>query len=317
MPKVSVIVPIYGVEKYIERCACSLFEQTLDDIEYIFVNDCTKDKSMEVLKETLTRYPHRESQVKIVDLPVNGGLPRARVQGLQQATGDYVAHCDSDDWVDVNAYEKLYNKAVDTDADIVFCDYYKGDEASQIYVHRPIDITSSKNALDSITKHVTWNIWSGITRRSLYQTDDLRFPVMNNGEDFAFMFQLIYNAEKLAKIDEPLYYYFFNPSSITNTSSEEAYVKRYEQLLANTELVIDFIERKGQAKNYKDLVNCYKLFCRTKISPLTRDRKYRKMWFATFPELGATDIITNKTVPFKTILNYVAVVFGVYHLINR
>ena len=317
MPKISVIVPIYGVEKYIERCACSLFEQTMDDIEYIFVNDCTKDNSMGILKATLSRYPHRESQVKILDLPVNGGLPRARVQGLQMATGDYIAHCDSDVWVEVKAYEKLYDKAVSMDADIVFCDYYKGDETNLTYVHRPIDVTSSRNALYSITKHVTWNIWSGIVRRSLYQTEDLRFPVMNNGEDFAFMFQLIYNAEKLAKIDEPLYYYFFNLSSITNTPSEDAYVKRYEQLLTNTELVIDFIERKGQTKNYKDLVNCYKLFCRTKISPLTKDRKYRRMWFATFPELGVTDIMTNKVVPFKTILNCLAVVLGVYHLINR
>ena len=99
MPKVSVIVPVYGVEKYIERCARSLFEQTLDDMEFIFVDDCTKDESIEVLKRVIDLYPVRKDQVKIIHHAVNKGLSRARETGVNAATGDYIGHCDSDDWV--------------------------------------------------------------------------------------------------------------------------------------------------------------------------------------------------------------------------
>ena len=108
MTKVSVIVPIFGVEKYIERCARSLFEQTLNDMEIIFVDDCTKDNSIRVLKTTIEDYPARINQIKILHHEVNKGLSHARETGVKAATGDYIAHCDSDDWVDINMYESLY-----------------------------------------------------------------------------------------------------------------------------------------------------------------------------------------------------------------
>ena len=119
--KVSVIIPVYNVEQYIERCARSLFEQTLDDIEYIFVNDCTPDKSMEVLARVLDDYPARKRQVSIINMPVNGGLPKVRRAGVEAATGDYIIHCDSDDWVDVTMYEKMWKKAVEGEYDMVLC----------------------------------------------------------------------------------------------------------------------------------------------------------------------------------------------------
>ena len=111
-PKVSVIVPIYGVEAYIERCAVSLFEQTLDDIEYIFVNDCTPDESMKILSHVLSRYPHRTDQVVIINQPKNMGAAKAREVGIKAAKGEYIIHCDSDDWVDKDMYFLMYQEAV-------------------------------------------------------------------------------------------------------------------------------------------------------------------------------------------------------------
>ena len=122
MPKVSVIVPVYGVEKYIERCDRSLFEQTLEDIEFIFVDDCTPDKSIEILKNVLEDYPLRKKQVLIISHEKNMGLPIARQSGLKVASGDYIIHCDSDDWVDTTMYEKMYNKAIEDGSDVVVCD---------------------------------------------------------------------------------------------------------------------------------------------------------------------------------------------------
>ena len=100
MPKVSVIVPVYGVERYMERCARSLFEQTLDDIEFIFVDDCSPDRSLDILNEVLEEYVDRQLQTQIVRLDQNGGLPNARKVGLRLATGNYIIHCDSDVWVE-------------------------------------------------------------------------------------------------------------------------------------------------------------------------------------------------------------------------
>lgn len=106
MSKVSVIVPIYGVEKYIERCARSLFEQTLDDIEYIFVDDCSPDKSIEILNAVIADYPQKIPYIKIIQHKKNKGLPLARRSGWKAATGEYIANCDSDDWVDSALFEK-------------------------------------------------------------------------------------------------------------------------------------------------------------------------------------------------------------------
>jgi glycosyltransferase involved in cell wall biosynthesis len=111
MYKISVVVPVYNVAKYIERCVCSLMEQTLNDIEYIFVNDCTPDNSIEILKQTLKRYPHRKYDVKIIHHCHNQGPFETRNSGLVVATGEFISYCDSDDWVDVAMYESLYLKA--------------------------------------------------------------------------------------------------------------------------------------------------------------------------------------------------------------
>ena len=122
--KVSVCIPVFGVEKYIERCARSLFEQTMQEgIEFIFVNDCTPDRSIELLRQVLEEYPHRKEQVKILHHEKNRGLVAARKTGLAAACGDYIIHCDSDDWVDKDFYEKMYLKAVEEEADVVYCNF--------------------------------------------------------------------------------------------------------------------------------------------------------------------------------------------------
>lgn len=127
MPKVSVIIPIYGVQKYIERCVRSLFEQTLDDIEYLFIDDCSPDGSVRIIMRILDEYPNRKEQVIIHRMEQNSGQAKVREWGMKNATGDYVIHCDSDDWTDLMMYESMYQKALEEDADVVVCDYYKSD----------------------------------------------------------------------------------------------------------------------------------------------------------------------------------------------
>ena len=109
MPKVSVIVPIYNVEKYIEKCINSLLSQTLEDIQIILVNDGSKDNSGNIAKE----YEKNNKDRVIYVEKENGGLSDARNYGLKYATGDFIAFLDSDDYIEKNAYEEMYNKAID------------------------------------------------------------------------------------------------------------------------------------------------------------------------------------------------------------
>lgn len=132
-PKVSVYIPVYGVEKYIEKCAQTLFEQTLDDLEYVFVDDCTPDNSFQILEQVLEKYPNRKSQVKIVHHKMNQGVCIARKTGIQHCTGEYITCCEPDDWVETTMYEELYNKVKETGADMVACDHYRESESGTQY----------------------------------------------------------------------------------------------------------------------------------------------------------------------------------------
>ena len=121
--KVSVLVPIYGVEKYIGQCAKTLFAQTYADIEYVFVDDCTPDRSIEVLQQILAEYPQRKNQVRIIRHEHNRGLGAARKTAFDATTGDFVLNVDSDDHLPLDAVEKLVACQQQTGADIVSGSY--------------------------------------------------------------------------------------------------------------------------------------------------------------------------------------------------
>ena len=124
--KVSIIVPVYNVEAYLERCLDSLVNQTLQDIEIIVVNDGTKDNSQAIIDEYVKNYPGKVYGY----IKENGGLSDARNYGIPYAKGEYVAFVDSDDYVDVTMYEKLYNKAVEQGSEMVVCGYFKVDDSN-------------------------------------------------------------------------------------------------------------------------------------------------------------------------------------------
>ena len=119
MPKISIIVPVYNVEKYIERCLKSLVNQTLQDIEIIIVNDGSQDKSEEIIEKYVKE---NHNKIKYYEKS-NGGLSSARNYGIEYATGEYIAFLDSDDYVETNMYEEMYNLAKKENADMVECDY--------------------------------------------------------------------------------------------------------------------------------------------------------------------------------------------------
>ena len=123
-PQVSIIVPVYKVEQFVGRCARSLFGQTFHDLEFIFVDDASPDRSIQIIKDVLKEYPEREPQCVFLRHPVNKGLTSTRNTGLRRATGKYILHCDSDDWQDVRMVEKMYAAVADKNADVAICDFY-------------------------------------------------------------------------------------------------------------------------------------------------------------------------------------------------
>ena len=122
---ISVIVPVYGVEKYIIRCVKSIFRQTMTErVEFIFVNDCTTDRSMELLADIIGDYPQLSSRVIIINHPRNRGLAVARQTGLEAARGEYILHLDSDDFFEPDMLEVLYQAALTGNSDVVVSDFF-------------------------------------------------------------------------------------------------------------------------------------------------------------------------------------------------
>ena len=217
MPKVSVCIPVYGVEKYIERCARSLFEQTMiDGIEFIFVNDCTKDNSIEILEQVLSEYPQRKDQVKIIHHEKNGGLVAARNTGLKHTTGDYIIHCDSDDWVDLNMYEAMYNKAIATDADMVYCDFYESSENKDCLVTHAGTCNAEKLIKEMFYGITHSALWNKMFKREIALRSDLYCPDhICMCEDLLRVVQMLTRCKRIAYIAEPHYFYRWNFSSIS------------------------------------------------------------------------------------------------------
>ena len=167
-PLVSVIVPVYNVEKYIGECARSLFAQTLEEVEYIFVNDCTPDGSMEVVRKIMEEFPGRADAVKFVDKPRNQGLPAARKSGLELAEGVYIAHCDSDDWMEPDMLERMYREAEANDADGVVCGWFRDNEPAPTKYSR-----TGENCRDFILKDMIAvgemeSVWRFMIKREVY-----------------------------------------------------------------------------------------------------------------------------------------------------
>ena len=286
MPKVSVIIPVYGVEKYIERCARSLFEQTLDDIEYIFVDDCSPDKSIAILENIIKEYQPRlkkeHKNVRIERLSKNCGLPNVRRYGINLATGDYIAHCDSDDWVDVHMYEEMYNKAIEEDADVVVCDFCSTDCENEQYSKGLISKERENVIVDVLLWRIAGCLWNKLVRRKEYTDHDLNYPTHNMGEDAALIVQILWNAKRISYLPEPFYYYYMNQTSITKDVSDDNKIRqRFLQATANVEIIEQFLDGKATGK-IKDALTKY-IFEQSYliVSLATRNKDDLKKWQAS------------------------------------
>lgn len=235
-PLVSLIVPIYGVEAYIEQCARSVLGQTYSDMEFIFVNDGTRDGSMDVLSRVLKDFPDRN--VKIVNKE-NAGLPQARKSGLEVATGEYVMHVDADDWIEADAAARLVEKALETGADLVYCDFWKEyANRSKLDHERLYTVETKARWMKRLYNDGAYGyVWCKFAKRSLYE--GIFAPRFNMHEDIIFSTQLIFRATKIAQLSVPLIHYRrTNDSSATRV----ARAKRRTQSARN---ILDLVANGG------------------------------------------------------------------------
>jgi glycosyltransferase involved in cell wall biosynthesis len=222
--KVSVLVPVYGTEAYIERCAISLFEQDYENVEFIFVNDCTNDSSIIILRDVIARYPHRIGQIRIIDHLCNQGLAAARRTALMYATGEYILNVDSDDFLEPLCLSTIMNMAVKSNTDIVYFDYYKYNNGYRHIVRQKKIVDNIEYIKLILELDLAACVWNKLIRRELY-IDNGILPVVgvDTGEDLITTVPLIYKTKKILYVDTPLYNYVYNPKSYTNNINRKAF----------------------------------------------------------------------------------------------
>ena len=254
MPKVSILVPVYNVSAYIERCAHSLFRQTLDDVEYIFVDDCTPDDSMAKLEAVLAQYPERAGQVKIVRHERNWGLAVARRTALLAASGEYVCCVDSDDYVDADMAQCMYRRAVDEQADIVVADYWDEYSKQTVLCTDLVSPSMEENRVNVLTcgKEVSPSLWNKLIRRKFWVEANVFAPEgLNYGEDRHVVTRLYYQARKIVKVDAAFYHYsHFNAGAITRGKD----ARHFEDVILFWKLMDEFLAEHGLAEKYRDTV---------------------------------------------------------------
>ena len=238
MPKVSVIVPIYNVEKYLEKCINSLLSQTLEDIQIILVNDGSKDNSGNIAKECEKNNKNRIIYVE----KENGGLSDARNYGLKYATGDFIAFLDSDDYIEKNAYEEMYNKAIEENADYVECDFI-WEFPNKIRVDKQYPYKNKKEML-SFVRVVAWN---KLIKRQLITDNNLEFPKGLRYEDVEFTYKLIPFINKFAYVDKPFIHYVQREGSIANVQNE-----RTAEIFTVLNNVIEFYKKNNIYEEYRN-----------------------------------------------------------------
>ena len=205
MQKLTIIVPVYNSELYLKKCLNSLLNQTLKDMEIICVNDGSTDGSLDILKS----FAQKDSRIKIIDKK-NEGQSVARNIAIEQASGEYLGFVDSDDWVDLDYFEKLYNAAKKYDCDIACAGYKKckkfvkpvKKKYKKYEVYKDIN---SKVKADNIPRHNY--IWNKIYKRESWLNAGIKFPEGRVYEDIAILIKILYYTGDLVTVPNTYYYY--------------------------------------------------------------------------------------------------------------
>lgn len=308
--KVSILVPFYKVEKYVGRCVESLFTQTYHNVEYVFVNDCTPDNSMEVINDKIEEYG-LASKCKMIVHEQNLGISASRNDCLDNMTGDYFLFIDSDDYIDADMVELLVEAAIKENADISGCGYIE--EFADHSVEHPQKYT---NDHDEMMRAITLLTIKGVMWKLLVRStivtdhrDEVRFiPDRNMVDDYLFCCQIFYYAQRFAGVDRCMYHWIqYNPNNYTHTTvfaveSQAAAIRKVEQFYKEKGIYGVVEEELTQRKFISKLPllldrNCFNVTKWRAIFPESND-VYKKMYFS----FGNSIIVYIASSPFYRIL---------------
>lgn len=310
-PAISVIVPVYGVEPYVERCARSLFGQTLDSIEFIFIDDCSPDASMDLIARVLEDYPGRKPFVKCFRMQRNSGQAAVRMKGLELAAGEYIAWCDGDDEMAPDAFRALYEKAQEGSFDIVTCNILKEESPGRWRTIRG----AFSSVSEILSGKAPCNLVNRIIRRNLLQ-DNITAPAGNMGEDMMLTVQATLRCGSSAHVDEPFYRYYFREDSTSKAPGAEAAIARTEALAANIRLILDQLsERYGYTLREPEIV-AFKYDGRHCLNPFVHERRCFRMWKSLWPEVDGVFLFT-PGIPLEKKFWFVLIHLHLYRPVKR
>lgn len=293
--KVSVVVPVYGVERFVERCAESLLSQSLQDVEYIFVDDCTPDDSISIVRGVIGRHSNRAADCRILRHDVNRGLPAARNTGMAEARGEYIYHCDSDDFMEPELLEKLYAGAIAAHADMVWSDWYLSFQGSERHMSQP-EASTGREALGLVLcGAMKYNVWNKLTRLSLFRENDITFPAGRSmGEDMT-MIRLMACAGNTAYVAVPLYHYVRTNAGAMTQIYSDRHLAELKENVAETER---FILSHVSDKDIEHQLSLFKLNVKLPFLFTGRTADIRR-WRQWYPEANGS-IMSNHRQAMRT-----------------
>ncbi len=253
-PRISVIVPIYNVEKYLDRCLDTIKNQTFVDFEVLLINDGTPDRSMDIAE----KYADEDSRFIIYN-KTNGGLSDARNYGIDRARGEFLVFVDSDDYLHEDYLKTMYEDCISNNADMAYCRFkHTGDKTGVKIpsINPKKSVIDRDKALDMLIrdKRMHSYAWNKMYRRALFTDNDIRYPIMFF-EDVATSARLLFHANKIAITDKNLYFYVRRSGSIMSTMSS----KKIEHLLLSILITRNYIQLHGEYDKYKKAIRAVAL----------------------------------------------------------
>ena len=277
--KVSILMPIYKVELFLERTLDSIFTQSYSNIDYVFVNDCSPDNSLQVLMNTIARYGVEESRYTIVNHQENEGIAVSRADCLANAKGDYVYFVDSDDWIEKDAVENMVAATKEGTIDIVGCDFMKDYMSGKTtYHHENYAETCRENMLRCLNYDIATVLWKLLIKRSLFE--NFRISSINIGEDYIISIKLFYYAHSFISLHTAFYHYVqYNQDRLSFQS-----LRSIKDHVRCVEEVEHFIKEKGLYDNYAQFKMLQRKFIIKSNFVLNKNLLNQDAFNNTFPE---------------------------------
>ncbi len=292
---VSILIPIYRASDFIEKCAVSVFSQTFQSIEYVFVDDASPDDSVEKLENILERFQNRKKDVVILRNKTNKGISDSRQRAFDRATGRYFLAMDSDDWIEKDMVEKLVQRAENEKSDITYCSYFRTFSDNEV-IEKPLFSTNKKTLIkDALNGKSAY--WNKLICLDLLKKNDIKtISGVNMADDLVVLVKLIYYAQKVVFIDKPFYHYVqFN----ANACTKELPTKHINDHLQVTKDIEQFFQTKRDFSEYQKMILEFKAKRKIKI---IRGTMAEKQYLSLYPDLSGYIRELNLPVKSKIIL---------------